>query len=78
MDTTILEKIRPVTGTTINSSRILVLMITEFKMPRINIANVINLLNTTFNITNFAISFVNHHEVELHDAISDLIKNANK
>ncbi|XP_029671532.1 uncharacterized protein LOC115240494 [Formica exsecta] len=45
-------------------------------MPRINIANVINLLITTFNIANFGVSPVNRHEVELHNAISDIIKNA--
>lgn len=46
------------------------------KISRINIANIINLLITTFNIVNFVVSSINHHEIKLHDAISNLIKNA--
>lgn len=42
----------------------------------LNVANVINLLIATFNIANFAVTPVNHREVELHDTISELIKSA--
>jgi len=42
----------------------------------INVANVINLLITTFHIANLAVTPVNHREVELHDAISSLIRNS--
>ncbi|XP_029172270.1 uncharacterized protein LOC114941451 [Nylanderia fulva] len=47
-------------------------------MLAINTANVINLLITTFHIANLAVTPVNHREVELHDAISNLIRDSLK
>lgn len=43
---------------------------------RINIANVLNLLHTTFLAANIAITPITREEQELHDALSDIIVRA--
>ena len=43
---------------------------------RINVANVLNLLRTTFLVANIAVTPITREEQELHDAITDIIVRA--